>query len=314
MIAGCPSCGARYRIDTGKLGPEGARLRCSRCEHVFPVHPPTRTPASESRIESPHSASSAPAVLIAHPEPEAGKAVVDALGAWGLAPTWVADGVEAILQVQRLLPRAVILDAALPKMFGFQVCELMKRNEQLRSIPVVLVGAIHDESRYRRPPNELYGADAYAERQQLPDALVDPLRRFGLPLRLPAPERTAPPPSPAPPPPRSEPRPIPQARQAPQAPEAPASPPAPAPSPPAPAAGDDKAARLARIIVSDIVLYNPEKFDAALRDGNVIEALSAELAEGDKLFAQRIDRGAEQGAELLRQELLRVARSRGMKQ
>ena len=37
MIAGCPKCSARYRIDAGKLGPDGARLRCTQCEAVFRV-------------------------------------------------------------------------------------------------------------------------------------------------------------------------------------------------------------------------------------------------------------------------------------
>ena len=40
MIAACPKCSARYRIEKGKLGPEGARLKCSRCEAVFRVRPP----------------------------------------------------------------------------------------------------------------------------------------------------------------------------------------------------------------------------------------------------------------------------------
>ena len=31
MIAACPECGARYRIDPAKLPARGARLRCSRC-------------------------------------------------------------------------------------------------------------------------------------------------------------------------------------------------------------------------------------------------------------------------------------------
>jgi predicted Zn finger-like uncharacterized protein len=39
MIAACPQCAARYRIDVAKLRPEGARLRCSRCETVFRVQP-----------------------------------------------------------------------------------------------------------------------------------------------------------------------------------------------------------------------------------------------------------------------------------
>ena len=213
MIAACPKCAARYRIDVAKLRPEGARLRCSRCETVFRVQPDaaeapaapvaTRAPAAPQRSAAPAPApqriaprampartapgAEAPAgdptkrVLIAHPEVEAGKTVADALSSWGLSPLLVHDGVEALLQIQRTLPKVVVLDAALPKMFGFQICEIMKRNEQLRVIPVVLIGAIHDQDRYRRPPpEELYGADAYVERHQLPDALADLLVRFGL--------------------------------------------------------------------------------------------------------------------------------------
>jgi hypothetical protein len=70
--------------------------------------------------------------------------------------------------------------------------------------------------------------------------------------------------------------------------------------------------RLARIIVSDVVLYNPEKFEAGVRQGNVVAALSGELEEGFTLFAQRIDTNVCDPREFLERELLRVARSRGM--
>jgi predicted Zn finger-like uncharacterized protein len=352
MIAGCPTCAARYRIDTAKLRPEGARLRCSRCETVFRVQPgieesapaapaasraeaparpvapsapprsaPTARPlaqasrsepkASEGHRAGPRSAPVAPPagdpekrVLIAHPEVEAGKAVADALVGWGLAPLLVHDGVEAMLQIQRTLPRVVVLDAALPKMFGFQICEIMKRNEQLRAIPVVLIGAIHDQDRYRRPPEELYGADAYIERHQLPDALAEHFARFGIrtaaasPPAMPAPRPAAPPPAPAP-------------IRAPST--APAAAPAAAAAPPAASPEIEKANRLARIIVSDVILYNPEKFEAAVRAGNVVQALSAELEEGYSLFASRVDARLCDPREFLQRELVRVARSRGMK-
>ena len=52
-----------------------------------------------------------------------------------------------------------------------------------------------------------------------------------------------------------------------------------------------KAERLARIVVSDIILYNPEKFEAAVRAGNVVEAMAGEIAEGRSLFVGRIDVG-----------------------
>jgi CheY-like chemotaxis protein len=254
-------------------------------------------------------------VLVAHPEVALGKAVADALTSWGLSPLLVHDGVEALLQIQRTLPRLVVLDAALPKMFGFQVCEVMKRNEQLRSIPVVLIGAIHRSDRYRRPPEEIYGADAYLERHQLPDGLTELLARFGVQTAAPAPaaRRTATPPPP-PPAPIAQPAPAPR-------PARPAPPPAAAavaPAPPnAPAAASspeaEKAQRLARIIVSDVILYNAQKFEAAVRAGNVVDALSSELEEGYSLFAQRVDPRQFDPREHLQRELVRVARSRGMK-
>jgi predicted Zn finger-like uncharacterized protein len=332
MIAGCPKCGARYRIESARLRPEGLRLRCSRCEAVFRVTPPAERPVAQPSARAPEpprppadaESDRTRLVLVADADVTAGKALAQALIEWGLEPVLVHDGVEAILMIQRTLPRAVILDAGLPKMFGFQVCELVKRNESLRSIQVVLVGAIHDELRYRRPPNEIYGADAYVERPQLPEALRPILRGFGFPLgggappgeAAPAPEPAPlrpPAPAVAPPAPRPAPPPVPEpARRA--APPAPSRAPAPPPAAevaPDPAVAD--AERLARIIVSDIVLYNQEKFEAGIRDGNVVDLLGAELEEGRGHFAQRVDARVRGSRDFLADELVRVARIRGMK-
>jgi predicted Zn finger-like uncharacterized protein len=419
-------CAARYRIDPGRLRPEGARLRCARCEAVFRVVPPRderasggapSLPASEvpprpalpevprpaaapapapvdaplpapapaprpaaaqaarpappaPGLSSPPPAPAAPPpvaapaparpaaapelppappapapapgrapdprrerlVLVADPDTESGKRTAGVLSGWGLEPLLVHDGVEAILTIQRSLPRAVVLDAALPKMFGFQVCELVKRNESLREIRVVLVGAIHHRERYRRPPSDLYGADAYVERPELPDALREHLARFGLPLAgasLPPAPRAAPPPAPEPAPPAAaeEPStaelPVPAfAQAAPAPPVPPPAPPVPPRTPPASARPGPaplparlaeevaKAERLARIIVSDIALYNPEKFEAALAAGNVLEAMESELEEGRALLVQRVSAEVRASRDFLRDELLRVARMR----
>ena len=310
MVAACPSCRARYRVDVERVPADGARLRCTRCQTVFRVRPPDRDPAPAAEAPPPQPAppprprvappmAPAPAspspdaksgtapeeagrlVLVAHPEAHEAKRIGDAISGWGLDVKLAHDGVEAILGIQRAMPRLVVLDAALPKMFGFQVCELVKRNESLRHIAVVLVGAIHDQDRYRRTPNDLYGADAYLERQQLPDALAPLLRDLGLERRRDAP-----------------------ASGAPQV-EAP-------PPPPADSGERASAERLARIIVSDIVLYNAERFEAGIRQGEVLSAMSAELSEGRGLLAQRVGPEVDV-AGLLEVELLRVARARGMR-
>ncbi len=428
-------------------------------------------------------------VLVATPDAESAKRCVETLQSWGLEAESAHDGVEALLKIHRLWPAAVVLDPQLPKMFGFQVCEVVKRNETLRRIGVVLIGAIHHPDRYRRNPQELYGADAYVEEPDLPEGLAPILRDLGLPLSLPvegavpgasfeppqpppvpaaaappAPELTAPPmPAAAPDPGMTMPPPIPvEAAQpapaasqpgpaasptvpdlslppappadltlppapdltVPPAPEAaapamsefdipdpdatavspapmeaavapepvpPAPPPAVAPPleavaaepepiefgtepvEPAPgampeplpelepfpeaeaaapvveeaevasiveeagpvleeaapvleeaapvveeatAAAEDpafeQAERLARIIVSDVVLYNEDKFRTACEAGNVVEAMEADLADGRAHFASRVPEHVRNARDFLADELMRVARSRGM--
>ena len=427
MIAACPKCQTRYRVEPGKLGADGARLRCSQCSAVFRVRLPAEQSApsagkalasdaaavggfarSEPQANEAHEARLAPGnqapsvegrsgarapepqaqeigsetrssdapdaapqfdharlVLLAHPNPDACKRVAEALEREGLQVLVAHDGVEAILTVQRALPRAVVLDAALPKMFGFQVCELIKRNESLRVIQVCLIGAIHREDRYRRAPNEIYGADFYIESPSLPGALVEWLGRIGFELRSKG--ASTPAPAPTPPPieaPRSEatsaakdpavdaaalggvarseatssePSEAPNARLTPgnqalaaegrSAPRSSGPPegarrPAPeTPTQPKPigrigtpdplAAERAQAERLARIIVSDIVLYNEEKFSAAVRNGGVLETMRDELAEGRALFRERIDVQVRDERDFLADELMRVARGRG---
>jgi hypothetical protein len=127
-------------------------------------------------------------------------------------------------------------------------------------------------------------------------------------------------PLPSPPPPAPSAIESPPPPPAPPAIESPPAPPA-APaieSPPDRGPGDPlgaeiaKAERLARIIVSDIVLYNQEKFDAAVRAGDVLEALDGEMEEARAHFCQRVDAAVRESRDFLGEELLRAARKRGM--
>jgi len=340
MIATCPRCSVRYRIAREKLKPEGVRMRCGRCQAVFRVRPPDPAPAPAAtatppapQVELPRAeVRSAPAldrpqapslprpekrdrerlVLVAIPDADLAKETASALEERGLDTSIVHDGVEAMLEIQRQLPRVVVLSASLPKMYGFQICEVMKRNESLRSIPVVLAGSIYHTDRYRREPNQLYGADAYLEDPDLPDGLLPILEKLGVAM-APDPAPTSAPPSPVPAS-GSSPEAAPQRAPAPLAPTRGVAPARTAPA--ATREGDGlaeqraKAERLARIIVSDIVLYNEDRFAEAIRRGSVLEMLSSELEEGRDLFRSRIDARVRGERDHLADELLRVARLR----
>ena len=66
-------------------------------------------------------------------------------------------------------------------------------------------------------------------------------------------------------------------------------------------------------MVSDIILYNQEKFDAAIRDGNVLEAMHDELQEGRALLSGRVAESVRELRDFVAEELERVARSRADK-
>lgn len=310
MVAGCPNCDARYRVEADRIGPDGAKLRCTQCSAVFLVRVPrVAEPVSTVAPESLAAASSTPSVesghppgpsptavaapgseveidrerlvLIADPDAARGKASAAAVEGWGLQSYLVDDGVEAMLAIQRLLPRVVVLGAALPRMLGSQVCEVVKRNESLRDTVVVLVDSIEPQARERRDPADLYGADVSLEQPDLPDGLRAILREEGLPMQ----KDSSPPVTPAPV----------------------------AEDDPEKAEERERAQRLARIAVSEMLLYQPDRFEQAVDAGNLEQILDLEIREARALLRQRIREDVREETDFIMDELNRVAADRSGK-
>ena len=370
MVAGCPKCSARYRVDAERIGPSGAKLRCTKCSAVFLVRAPrarVEDPAAAPAVSAQAAAAERPAasqevqmppppppppppptpeidparlVIVADPDAARAKGSVEAIEGWGLTAHVVHDGVEAMLAIQRMLPAAVVLDAALPKMYGSQVCEVVKRNESLRHTLVVLVGVVHDQDPCHREGADLYGADVYVEQPDLPEGLRLPFRESGLLSDDPDAERASPPSAveaPVAAPPEAAPAPAIEPAPVAPAPEAgreqsydPASDsstmesvaPPPAPSvaadvPPVPEEEDsaraeerERAQRLARIAVSEMLLYQPDKFDQAMRQGTLEQALDLEIQEARALLRQRISEEVRAETDFIMDELARVCAER----
>lgn len=65
----------------------------------------------------------------------------------------------------------------------------------------------------------------------------------------------------------------------------------------------DEARRLARLILSDIVIYNREKVDRGIRDDNFFEVLKAEIDEGRVYYDSRVPFKVRQKTELFSETL-----------
>jgi signal transduction histidine kinase/ActR/RegA family two-component response regulator len=90
------------------------------------------------------------------------------------------DGIEALEQVRKVLPVAVVLEIKLPRRDGWQVLAELKADPATAAIPVVIASVVDDRSR-----GLALGADEYLLKPIRRDHLVEALRRVGA---LPGPE------------------------------------------------------------------------------------------------------------------------------
>ena len=82
---------------------------------------------------------------------------------------------------------------------------------------------------------------------------------------------------------------IPEVAPAPASPEpAPSAAPAAKSAPRGGKSADDRAKRLARVLVSDILWYNRERRDAALRDGTLMTSLGEEIKKSWELYKEKV--------------------------
>jgi predicted Zn finger-like uncharacterized protein len=341
MLIVCPNCKNRFEIEEASVAAE-KKLRCSSCRAVFrlvrkaqagpsptsaagPTGPtaPVATMATASTMvrepapapapaSAPASASPAPPahrlkVVIANESQPFCDAVSKILADEPFEIFVCTDGKEALDTVERVRPALLLLDVALPTMFGFEVCERARQNPELSGLKIVLIASIYDKTRYKRSPKSLYGADDYLEKHHIPDSLIPMIHRLV--------SGSAPPPTTPTPgelalqeksraeirqaelrqiqtgvlqtqtPPagllqsqsseRRQPQPAQAARVAiPQQPEL--------------SEAQLKARRLARIIVSDISLYSQGKVEQGVREGNFYTLLADDIREGELFYRQRV--------------------------
>ena len=168
MLIVCPNCKKRFNVVVSSSD-EPKKLRCSSCKAVFRlVRKSERQPEPQAKVK----------VVVANESAAFCKAVEKVLAAEPFELYLCTDGKEALETVQRVQPGVLLLDVALPTMFGFEVCERVRQDPALTKTKIVLIASIYDKTRYKRSPNSLYGADDYIEKHHIPDSLVAMIYRL----------------------------------------------------------------------------------------------------------------------------------------
>ena len=163
MILGCPECHTRFAIDAQALRPDGRRVKCGKCEHVWFEEPPPPSAAEplsvtplEPEEQSPIPSPNLPAVTVADQRRTAGAAwvlvcfllvVVLALGWFGresIARAWPADEV---------IYSSIGVNAFPPPGDGLSVDMEVKRVDET----LQLVGEVVNTTDELRPLPPIYG-------------------------------------------------------------------------------------------------------------------------------------------------------------
>lgn len=109
-------------------------------------------------------------ILIVEDEAELVEMITMRLAASGYEVISASDGQEGLEKAKKEKPDLLILDLMLPKMDGYKVCGLLKKDTKYAQIPVIIFTARAQEEDKKLA--EEMGADAYITKPFEPQLLL----------------------------------------------------------------------------------------------------------------------------------------------
>lgn len=109
-------------------------------------------------------------ILIAEDERDIRELITYTLEFGGFQVIAATNGQEAVELARQHRPDLIILDVRMPKMTGYEACQILKSQEETRAIPVVFLSAKGQEAEIRQGMEA--GADAYILKPFAPEELL----------------------------------------------------------------------------------------------------------------------------------------------
>lgn len=266
MVVICPKCRTKLKISDEKISPNGSRFRCPRCSSVLLVK---KSPEKATEINK-------NLIMLAHSDEAIAEKAANLLRAEGYDVITVRNGIEAMVTALNRLPFIAVIDVALPKIYGFEVCRRLKGRPETEDIGIILVPSVYDKSKYKRPPSTLYGADDYIEEDEIEENLIRKINNLK--------------------------------KAQPMAEEQMSSPlteksGSPSVTKPLHDEGIERARRFVRTVLSDLFIYNPERVNDAVGAGTFREVFKSQLSEGAKLYQMRVSQEVRDKGDFFREEI-----------
>jgi DNA-binding NarL/FixJ family response regulator len=109
-------------------------------------------------------------VLLIDDAPDTVRMIAEALDDAGYTVLVATDGATALQRVERVVPDAVLLDACMPGMDGFETCRRLKQAPGMRTVPVIFMTGLAETERLVEGLSA--GGVDYLVKPVVPDELV----------------------------------------------------------------------------------------------------------------------------------------------
>jgi chemosensory pili system protein ChpA (sensor histidine kinase/response regulator) len=110
-----------------------ATLRARQAQHL-PRHTGAALPGAESADRQ-----RPPLVMVVDDSVTVRKVTTRLLERNGMEVLTAKDGVDAIAQLQDVVPDVMLLDIEMPRMDGFEVATLVRHDERLKDLPIIMI-------------------------------------------------------------------------------------------------------------------------------------------------------------------------------
>jgi len=286
MTLECPNCSARYNIEDSLIPAQGARVKCKKCSTVISIPAPVVElapqdlelipppgPAPSARTSAPPTGAPAPIQSAPAPRPAPPAPVAPP------PPPEEPSPFEAPSPFERGFAR----EPAVESQFDSGIV-VDRPFDGAASIPPADADIERGGAPTRAGSQPSFAESPSAPAGETLSGLDTSMAMSGPAIAVPE-ERTTP---------AAAKEPAPRATAPIEVPESDSASPAPAgASLPAGLSADDrskheKARRLARVLASDIAIYNREKRDRGIREGNLVAMLGYEIKKSWEVYKERV--------------------------
>lgn len=93
----------------------------------------------------------------------------------GYRAVLVDNGYEALAQLSDTPPAMIFVDIMMPRLDGYQTCQLIKKNEQFKNIPIVMLSS--KDGLFDKAKGRIVGSSEYLTKPFAKDALLDAVKK-----------------------------------------------------------------------------------------------------------------------------------------